>query len=285
MKTNTNKTNAHLSSSSRRGRHIAFTLIEMLVVTAIISVLAALLMPSLKTAKDASKRAACMEHLHQVGLGLLMIGNENGGWINGVNDPYLDADPSITPSDAAFLWINAVTNFLGVSSDKLVREGTNTTACPGRIYGETYATYGANPAFTGNVFQPPYHNLNEAIHGYRILLVADNYWKDIYLMGMNPGGMLDSTCNNSLVYTGNLSWGSPPEVYPRHNARGLNIVFVDGHGEWLAGYGATNAVVIAGAPAGTAFGKWNDWAESEALWPNFSYGGSAPGYGDGLLSE
>lgn len=52
-----------------RGSAIGFTLIEILVVTAIIALLAAILIPSLAAAREQGRRAVCLSNLHQSGVG------------------------------------------------------------------------------------------------------------------------------------------------------------------------------------------------------------------------
>jgi len=54
----------------RANHRRTFTLVEMLVVIAIVGVLAALLLPALSAARESSRRTACMNHLKQHGLAL-----------------------------------------------------------------------------------------------------------------------------------------------------------------------------------------------------------------------
>lgn len=60
-------------------KHKAFTLVELLVVVAILALLIALLLPALNKARDAAKEVVCQSNVRQIGMGFLMWAQEHRG--------------------------------------------------------------------------------------------------------------------------------------------------------------------------------------------------------------
>src|SRR5262249_9819676 len=77
------------SPSARRPRS-GFTLVEMLVVIAIIITLAALLLPSVLKARDAAKSVQCVNNLREIGVAAVRYFD-----VNGYYPPYRLEDPAI----------------------------------------------------------------------------------------------------------------------------------------------------------------------------------------------
>lgn len=63
----------------RTSRHHGFTLVELLVVVAILALLTAMLWPAVTRSKDLAHFAACKARLHRVGQGVMQYANDNRG--------------------------------------------------------------------------------------------------------------------------------------------------------------------------------------------------------------
>lgn len=76
----------HMKRTSPRagtgtGRAGGFSLVELLTVIGVISILIALLLPSLSRARAQAEAVQCMSNLRQVGMALQIYSNDNDGWL------------------------------------------------------------------------------------------------------------------------------------------------------------------------------------------------------------
>jgi prepilin-type processing-associated H-X9-DG protein/prepilin-type N-terminal cleavage/methylation domain-containing protein len=88
-----------------------FTLVELLIVIAIIAILAGLLLPALNKAKEASKKSACIGNMKQMVLALNLYGDDYNKYSPLTGWAYFQT-PEMPPQ-AAGMWYNELRSYLG----------------------------------------------------------------------------------------------------------------------------------------------------------------------------
>ena len=237
-------TNVWLKDGSRRRLQTvpAFTMIELLVTIAIISMLVAILLPSLRKARVQTKRAACMSNLKSLGSAWHMYLNEyDGSFLKGINAKWnyggkqgdggraFGLDPN-NPNHRVPKLLNPQ---LGLDEVVLEAEEFRCPAdkgggdVPTTHYDYKGTSYVTNPMLIGQdklyvrLFDPCRSVMTEVNKGIRRLR-RHQLHNEGKLILMGDGGWLSS-----------WDLANPYRIEWHDESRGHNVVFMDGHAKFL----------------------------------------------------
>jgi prepilin-type N-terminal cleavage/methylation domain-containing protein/prepilin-type processing-associated H-X9-DG protein len=209
----------------------SFTLIELLVVVAIIAVLIALLLPSLKSARDVAKRVVCASQMRQYGMATQMYLYQYNQipWFAFSNSPMTG------------LWYDALKSFVGLpgeDSDEKIRRCSTGEAWIGAHYGgENYGDPVAPFVYNkvdGKIQKPVTLAECEDPAGWALFLDSFDFF--VYTPSASYWRLRYDTDNDGILDSMNPT--NPLEKYnraqPRVHSEGCNLVLGDGHVEWVA---------------------------------------------------
>jgi prepilin-type N-terminal cleavage/methylation domain-containing protein/prepilin-type processing-associated H-X9-DG protein len=227
----------------------AFTLLELLVVMAVITVLVSLLLPAVNRSREQVRRTVCRNNLRQVGLGMLMYSTDD------LKNSYTDS-LSDTEDDFNFLFPNyvaAVQSFLCPGARNRIRTDNVVTnmvlrrmqladlshyAGQRKGAGSSYELFGYmndKPQF-GSCTVLELGGEQVRVSGIRKtesnVAIYTHQFSAFGLQGTQPGPaqiwLIVDGDDDSVPRIGNY-----PEVTNNHGPSGSNALHCDGHVEWI----------------------------------------------------
>ena len=201
-----------LKNASSHPRN-AFTLVELLVVVAIVALLAAILLPVFNKARDSAKTSSCQNNLRQIGIAMELYASDYRGiypssYAASKNCTWSDGAAQYAKSDAIFTCPKAPERFYqrGCPPDAVVNE-------VGHRYDGGYVLNTPDSERYSIVSQ------NRIRTPAQMILVTEGDSGDVTYVRTGVGPITDDGLRDaSLDY--------------RHNS-GINALFADGHTKWL----------------------------------------------------
>ncbi|HBC89486.1 MAG TPA: hypothetical protein DCZ94_21320 [Lentisphaeria bacterium] len=212
----------------------AFTLIELLIVIAIIAILAALLLPALKHAKDKAKQITCMSNQKQLYVGFQMYAGDTNG-VGPIIDAWwdYDGDPSTSYWHDQTTWDNeaGIWPYIYPGTRLVWLDDTTQDLMLKSVFNCPLDT-GASMLAHGRVYC---HNNDLR----RIALAFDDRAgpkKATYFYNAkNPSGVL--LLFESYNTPTGFRWEfrrSQSDALINHHFKGVNTLYFDGHVKWMA---------------------------------------------------
>ncbi|MDR3708403.1 MAG: DUF1559 domain-containing protein [Capsulimonadaceae bacterium] len=272
---------------STNDRSKAFTLIELLIVIAIIAILAAILFPVFATAREKARQTQCASNLKQIGLALtqytqdydetIIQGGYSGSYYSyrwfQILDPYIgqksagntaaNGNPVFRcPDDPTLADWSGSQFYIGYALNVNVT-GYN---APGKLLSQiprpANTSFVVETAQCNSTLQGSADNLNPANWTNYVQTAANGNRSGSDWEWFPPGGWNGGNCNYAAVATSNAcytnntcdSWRRP---MARHSG-GLNVEYVDGHVKWMQIQAFLGPMTTTSGVCGWPFGDPNN---------------------------
>jgi prepilin-type N-terminal cleavage/methylation domain-containing protein/prepilin-type processing-associated H-X9-DG protein len=248
-------------------KRCGFSLIELLVVISIVGLLAAMLVPALKQARESARAAACASNLRQMGLATQMYLDDYGRyftyfttqgpnrlWYFGLESPY---SPSGAPG----------TRHIDLTKAKLypyIQSLHGVEVCPSYDYYSPLwrqkfdqITYGYGFNIYGLITNNVGKTLADLHDPSRIICFADTAQVNTF----QPPASSSHPMLEEWYYVSYTSFGDLPDVHFRHNGF-ANVLFCDGH---VASMGMARGTLDTRLPQ-QKIGRLNPNGETSFFW-------------------
>lgn len=223
----------------------AFTLLELLVVISIIAVLAALMTPAISSAKEKARGTQCMNNLKQIGLAVMMYGDDyrvypvGADGNNAVHWSYSITANLSKSKLSTWDYPNLRSPSFYCPSSQIKATGTNifcTYSLHERIFGNTWSSAWSS-------FWPRMYPFDERPS--QVIMGGDSAQNPAsagearetftWWAGLNTTDYSEATASNPVTDYGDNTDTDPNLSHPRFRHAGrANFLFMDGHVQSMA---------------------------------------------------
>ena len=189
-----------------------FTLLELLIVVAIIGILSSILLPSLSQARDKAKQALCLSNQRQVGIASISYINDNNNYA-----PSDDAEVGVGLAGGRKYWYNRLIpgyleeGPLGPTGPSAVHQCPAANTIP-NVWDSTISM---NSHITGDVWGPQKNIASATFEETMMLMDSYRYVRAAWTVGFELFKLTGDT---------------PQFRIARHDLK-ANITYLDGHGK------------------------------------------------------
>jgi len=236
-------------------KRIGFTLVELIVTIVIITLLIAILVPSLHNSRQQTNSALCSSNIKQLVLGLIMYETENGIFPYAFDNTPMEPPPGGYPGYAQYdrkgwWWFNYIAEYFSKAHNKKTvlqcpsknlghprlknnilcgNYSVNQSVCKSSSGRESHSEFIGTPLCTTDIFQP----------GQTMLVVDSGYSMITWWHATNtPPVALDDTIIEDTAYIPGLKINAERDLWPgqerdaikgRHSNKTVNVGFADSH--------------------------------------------------------
>ncbi|MDP7347508.1 MAG: DUF1559 domain-containing protein [Phycisphaeraceae bacterium] len=224
--------NHHTTGSVLEPRS-AFTLVELLIVIAMLSVLLALLLPAVGQAREKARQAVCSSHIRQIGVTLHLYAQDHQDLL----PPMGQYAPPTGPWSP--YWWEILPEYTGNPLDAMGIEGSSALSCPSNRFLNNY-TYGVHyfnvmgywdypgPPNSGSVSINQVPPTQFLLADANSSAIAPPEWSNWLLTYDSDDDGINDSGNGACAATGHNC------LAIRH-FKGANFIFVDGQVSWHTG--------------------------------------------------
>ena len=204
-------------------RYGGFTVVELLVVVAIVGLLVALLVPSLSQARALARVSACLSNQKQIGIGIVLYAKDAN------NSLPLGRNDFEATTGGGWLWFKRISPLVNAPVSTTMTDNTNTVfACPSHDRAQRFTAYGLRLSYGVMLMLGPVTPAGDPWHHrFGDITTSRNEPPLRLFQFTRPGeaGLLGE--NDNYYRFGFYLVGDQYHLF--HHGTSMNALFADGH--------------------------------------------------------